>query len=123
MNRTAHAVLAAAVLLLVPSWSAAQSLPDPTRPSDYSDRPLTVQDIPGQERSWILKAIKSSGSGRKAIINGELVEVGDELDSARVLEINSNSVVLDQGRNRIVLKLIPDNIKLPHGDSNRNTAN
>ena len=41
----------------------------------------------------------------QAVINGRIVGVGDEVAGNKVVEINQNSVVLNEGSNRLVLRL------------------
>lgn len=102
--------------LFVSSNSFTESLPDPTRPTNYSSRPISVEEVPQEFINWDVRAIRSSEGGRNAIVNGRLVKVGDEIDSATIVDITANTVVLDHGRQQLVLRLMPKDIKKKHSD-------
>ena len=100
-----------AVMML--SAEHGSALPDPTRPADYFTRTVTADEQPMVQESinWHLTAIRTSPQGRSAIVNGKLVQVGDEIESARVLEITSTSVVLEYSRKQLEINLIPHRVK------------
>ena len=52
-----------------------------------------------------LSGIAWEANKPQAVINGRIVGVGDEVAGNKVVEINQNSVVLNEGSNRFVLKL------------------
>ena len=56
-------------------------------------------------RKFTLGAILASDSGVMAIINNQMVSLGDEIDGAKVIEIGKHHVILLQGRKRIILRL------------------
>jgi len=89
----------------------ANALPDPTRPADFFTRTVIDEEQPQESMNWHLTAIRTSTTGRSAILNGTLVKVGDEIESATVLEITSKSVVLDYNRRQLEINLIPRGIK------------
>lgn len=91
--------------------SFAESLPDPTRPANYSEVTEIREQLPKEYINWNVRAIRTSESGRNAIVNGRLVKVGDEIDSATIIDITSNSVVLAHDSKQVVLKLIPADVK------------
>ena len=95
----------------------AESLPDPTRPANYSDMPEVSTQLPKELINWKVRAIRSSETGRNAIVNGKLVKVGDEIDSATIVDITTNTVVLSHDSKRVVLKLIPAEIKKKHSNT------
>lgn len=87
----------------------AEELPDPTRPPASIFAPV----VPGnprasEERQSGLHTIIISGTRRAAIIDGQLVELGDEHRGARLVEVNENGVVLQRAQGRQVLPLFPD---------------
>lgn len=92
----------------------AESLPDPTRPADYSEVTEVITQSPQEQINWNVRAIRTSDTGRNAIVNGKLVKVGDKIDSATILAITSNTVVLSHDSKQLVLKLIPAEIKKRH---------
>lgn len=108
-------------LFMVSNEIKAEDLPDPTRPSTYVERSVFANDQIQGQPSWDLRAIKAGTQSRTAIINGKLVRVGEEVGSARVIEINSDSVVLLHQRSQIVLKLLADNVKSTHAGIVRKT--
>ena len=52
-----------------------------------------------------LSGIAWEANRAQAVINGRIVGVGDEVAGNKVVEINQNSVVLNEGSNRLVLRL------------------
>mgnify|MGYP006055458539 FL=1 len=52
-----------------------------------------------------LTLIQSSGQRFQAVVNGQLVRPGDQLDGYLVQQINARQVVLVQGERRLVLNL------------------
>jgi MSHA biogenesis protein MshK len=102
-------MLATVIILAAEHGSA---LPDPTRPADYFTSTVTRDEQPMVQESinWNLTAIRTSPQGRSAIVNGKLVKVGDEIDSGKVLEITSTSVVLEYSRKQLEINLIPRGI-------------
>lgn len=91
------------------SVSAMAELPDPTKPADYFIAPeiIEVNELPDELVDWNLSAIRinDKNDDRSAIINGRLVRAGDEIGSARVLEIRSTSVMLDYKDRHVVVRL------------------
>jgi len=57
------------------------------------------------KKKFTLGAILASDSGVMAIINNQMVSLGDEIDGAKVIEIGKHHVILLQGRKRIILRL------------------
>jgi type II secretory pathway component PulC len=55
--------------------------------------------------SWTLSGIVMGGSKPMAIINSRGVSEGDEIDGARVIQIESRRVVIERGGERITLKV------------------
>ena len=104
------------LLLLVASIMAlghayAETLPDPTRPANYSTQQASRKELPAQLIDWDVRAIKSSASGRNAVVNGKLVKVGDAIDKATIVDITPDTVVLTYDRKQLVLRLMPESIK------------
>ena len=103
--------------IFAPAKLYAESLPDPTRPANYSEVTEVMTQLPKELINWNVRAIRSSETGRNAIVNGKLVKVGDEIDSATIVAITSNTVVLRHDTKRVVLKLIPAEIKKTHNNT------
>ena len=90
----------------------AETLPDPTRPSTFTIRRQIQDELPQEFISWNVKAIKTSEQERNAIVNDQLVKIGDEINSARVVDITPNTVVLEHDRKELVLRLLPKDFKI-----------
>ena len=97
MNKTL--ILTLPLLLLALQAEALESgLKDPTRPYAWQEvRP--VVEIPHEVMEWRVTAVRIGEHGRSAIVNGQLVHVGESLGEARVTAIGAREVVLDyQGK-------------------------
>ncbi len=81
------------------------SLPDPTRPANYSASFASTPVIAKQRADFNLRAIRISETDRSAIVNGQLVRVGDEIGAAKVNEIRSFEVVLEYERKLVTIPL------------------
>ena len=81
------------------------TLPDPTRPANYSSSFTSGPVITKQRAEFSVRAIRISVTDRSAIVNGKLVRVGDEIGAAKVNEIKSFEVVLDYERQRVTIPL------------------
>jgi len=87
------------------SAAGAADLPDPTRPADYSVNIETPVEQDKKAVDFNLTAIRIDPDDRSAIINGHLVREGDEVGSARLVEIHPADVVLDYDRRHLVVRL------------------
>ena len=96
-------LLAACFLAAATVALAAEALPDPTRPADFTPGP----DEAIAER-LALQSILISPNRRQAIINGQAVKVGDHVGSSKVVEIGRDKVVLVNGRETETLRLLSD---------------
>jgi MSHA biogenesis protein MshK len=76
---------------------------DPTQP-EY-DEPSTTAATRVVTAQPKLTLIQSSGQRFQAVVNGQLVRPGDQLDGYLVQQINARQVVLVQGERRLVLNL------------------
>ncbi len=112
-------------LLPVSAMSYAE-LPDPTRPPDYnvaSTEPVYVEafdENTKEKMSWTLSAIRISKKDKTAIVNGKLVRVGDDINQAKVLEINSQSVVINHDAQRLIVRLFNNRVIKDYNSSNTN---
>ena len=103
--------------LMALGFAHAETLPDPTRPANYSARLISKEALPPQLIDWDVRAIRTSASGRNAVVNGKLVKVGDAIESATIVDITPDAVVLDYDRKQLVLRLMPENIKIKSAQS------
>lgn len=81
-------------------------------PTENWDKDPFYPDIPfagngSGVTGFILNGIVWDSEIPYAIINDEIVKVGDKLDTATVVEINEKSVIVEQGNERHVLNLNP----------------
>lgn len=76
----------------------AESLPDPTRPVEFTS---SASIAPAAEAPLRVEAIMRSGARHLAIVNGKLVRPGDRVNGAVVREIDADGLhyVID-GRER-----------------------
>lgn len=93
------------VALLAGALAHAQALVDPTRP------PATIESSGERETSAdsgpVLQSVLISPSRKIAIINGQMLKLGDKFGEARVARITENEVVLRNGQQMQTLKLFP----------------
>lgn len=90
----------------------AEDFPDPTRPSMLIDIPVAANGV-ADSPSIGLQSIIISSKRRAAIINGEMVELGNKQGDAKLIEVNEGNVVLQDAQGRQVLSLFPD-VKIEH---------
>ena len=103
------------LLLVLPLYvSGNAELPDPTRPATFiveDSEPVFIEEIDVKGKiNWKLSAIRISTEDRTAIVNGKLVRVGDEIGPAKVLEINSLSVVIDHEDRKLIVRLFNNKV-------------
>lgn len=100
------AQVGALVLALVCSAVLAQSmddLPDPTRPSGWSEGGSGGAGHDG----YVLQATRVSAHERVAVVNGQRVAVGDRIRGATVKDIQPFQVTLQRAGRDITLRLMP----------------
>ena len=100
MRSVVHFVL----LALLPALALAQ---DPTRPPTAAEIRAWMGEVDTEavDSDWRLQAILASDQRRLAIINGQRVRPGDRVDTAEVLTIEPDRVVLAHRGREIVLFL------------------
>ena len=103
------------ILIFFPAFAMANAeLPDPTRPADYiveTDEPVFVDvfsEDTKEQLSWTLSAVRISEKDKTAIVNGSLVRIGDEINQARVVDIKSQSIVIDHKDKKLIVRLFND---------------
>ena len=95
-----------AILLLGPLLTdGAEVLRDPTRP--YSARP----SVPAKTAMFKVSAIFVSQQRRVAIVNGQRVIEGDQVDGATVVEILKGSLRLRIHGKEITTRLLPAGLR------------
>jgi MSHA biogenesis protein MshK len=93
----------AGISLLLPFFTGAAELLDPTRPPASIVAPESVKSDLNQ--SVGLQSILIGKTRRAAIIDGQTVELGGRIGEARLVEVNEGSVVLKTAQGRQVLTL------------------
>jgi len=87
-------------ILLMPFAASGQQT-DPTRPfgavksSSYSEK----------KSALVLQSIIQSGQSKKAVINGQVLNVGDVYKGFELIAISSKGVVLQSSQSRMELSL------------------
>lgn len=103
------------MVILLCGWGmtcSAQTLVDPTRPPHFKDG----QAGPVEEQkstSLRLNMVRTTGRKRMAMINGKMFNKGDEVGSAKIINITGNSVELLQDGEAIILTMNTGKIKMP----------
>lgn len=117
MINPAPSMVAAALALafVFPAWG--QALSDPTRPpQEWLDARPKVAGAPPAfdlEAPPHLQSLLIGPSRNYAIIDGQLVGVGDKFNDARVVKVSPAEVVLQSQRGIQTLKLFADVEKRP----------
>ena len=95
-----------AVLALMPAVASPQVVNDPTRPPGgfAASDPEVTGDAGG---GLVLQSVMISPSRKAAIINGEMVRLGQKYGDAVLIKVAENEVVLKSGEGSQVLKLYP----------------
>lgn len=83
-------------------------IPDPMHPLQQS-----WQDDPETQNGLHLQSILVAGDRRSAIINGELLTIGSQIDHSRIIGIMHDAVIIRQNGQRKVLRLNTRNIVKP----------
>lgn len=116
MNKTL--ILTLPLLLLALQAEALDTgLKDPTRPYAWQEVKPVVE-IPHEVMEWRVTAVRIGRDSRSAIVNGQLVHVGESLGEARVAAIDAREVVLDYQGNKVTVGLLRPEIKRPSGRLN-----
>jgi hypothetical protein len=92
----------------------AASLSDPTRPYDYVPADTRTEEpvvLPREQVQWDLSAIRIGKDSRFAIINGQLVRPGEQIESAKLLEIKPSEVVLEYDNRSVIVTLLDRAVK------------
>ncbi|TWX72721.1 hypothetical protein [Colwellia sp. C1TZA3] len=95
-----YKIILVALLLFLPQYANSQQV-DPTKPFG------AVASANSSEKSTtlILQSVIQSNNNKKAIINGQVLNVGDKYKSFALIAINANGVVLDSPQGRMELSL------------------
>ena len=89
--------------VLLPMAASAEKLPaDPTRPSS-----AILSMIPAGKETvkYVLSALRTGSGKAVAVVNGQRVKAGDQVDGARVTSVTSSGVSLSVGTEQKFLSL------------------
>ncbi|MBI2296629.1 MAG: MSHA biogenesis protein MshK [Betaproteobacteria bacterium] len=90
---------------MAPANASAQAMNDPTRPPGaYVTGEPDVGDAGG---GLVLQSVLISPDRKAAIINGEMVRLGEKYGDAVLVKVAENEVVLKSGDTTQVLKMYP----------------
>jgi len=92
-------IVALLALAALPLVAAGEDIRDPMRP------PASAVAAPATAMHWTLHSTAVSGGQRSAVVNGQVVAVGDAVQGARVLDIRQSSVRLATAQGEITLRL------------------
>lgn len=98
------------LLILVMAAPALAALEDPTRPPVQA--PAAAQSPAASDGPrWLLTTTLVSPERRTAVINNQVVTVGDRIGGARVVDIQADSVRLRAGGREVTLMIVSTNVK------------
>jgi len=104
-----------AVLLLACALpAAAADIGDPTRPPTGFSEQVSAKDTP-HEAPMLVNSVFLMGSKSYAVLDGQVVRVGDKLADGRISKIDEAGVWLRTPTGPRQLKLLPDVKKTPVG--------
>ncbi len=97
------------ILVHTTGFAAKLELSDPTRP------PGTKIFSPSKPRThaqrWTLSSTLIANHRRHAVINGQIVVVGQRIQNAKIISIHPNEVVLATKQKRFRIKMLTNKIK------------
>lgn len=96
--------------MLLGGAAAGQSLVDPTRPPPESRLGAAGAEVPAYSGPQLQSVLLGSQGRAVAVIDGQTVRKGEKFKGATLVEVRKNSVVLQNGRNRQVLTLFPEEV-------------
>ena len=97
-----YKIILVALLLFSPQYANSQQV-DPTRP--FGEVTLVSTNSSEQSTTLVLQSVIKSNNKKKAIINGQVLAVGDKYKGFALIKINANGVVLDSPQGRMELSL------------------
>lgn len=96
-------------LALLAAPLGAQTLSDPTQPPAALLSPARAGDAPAPVAAGLQSVLisRNAGGRKVAVINGQVVRVGERLGDAKVIGIGPDSVTLRRGKAVETMKLFP----------------
>jgi hypothetical protein len=112
--KQAIAGCATGLLLLTIGAVVAAPLDGLTDPMQPLAAPVAIPSTEASDAPpvvWQLQGIRIDTRRRSALINGQSVAVGEEVDGAKVLKIENDSVVIQSGDKPSTLRLLKHDVK------------
>lgn len=91
--------------------SGQELLADPTRPAAAFRPGAGTGGTAAGSAKWTLTSTLIAPDRRVAVINGKVVRVGQKIDDAELVAVESGCVLLRRAGRRIELKLMAGNVK------------
>ena len=91
--------------LMAVAGSVHAELADPMRPGGYEG------GATASGPRWVLQSTLVSDTRRLAVVNGDIVRIGDRIGGARVLSIHYGEIWLERNGRRFRLSLKPTEVK------------
>ncbi len=88
------------LILLLPQYVSSQQV-DPTKPFGA----VASGGRDKKDTALVLQSVIQSNNHKKAIINGQVLNIGDKYNGFELIAINANGVVLDSPQGRMELSL------------------
>jgi len=104
----AGVALAIVCSVICSSASATEPLPDPTRPVLMGGVQKAKTADP---KHWQLTSVLISAQRRVAVINDQVVRIGQNINGAKLLTVEPGSALLSHAGRRIRLELIAEPVK------------
>lgn len=92
-------------LFALANSAGAQAVQDPTRPPAGLIRPVAGAAATGALQLQSILVARAPGGRRVAVIDGDMVRIGDMVRGARVVGMTASTVQLQRGSKRETLKM------------------
>jgi len=99
-----YKIILVALLLFLPQYANSQQV-DPTKPFGAVASVSTTTNSSEKSTRLVLQSVIKSNNNKKAIINGQVLNIGDKYKGFALIAINANGVVLDSPQGRMELSL------------------
>lgn len=98
------------ILVMAQEMPALAALQDPTRPPTQAAASVSSPTTSSGPR-WVLTSMLVSPERRTAVINDQVVGIGDRVGGARVMDIQADAVRLRAEGREVTLVMLKTNVK------------
>lgn len=88
--------------------AAVEPFVDPMRPVGYQNQankgPVTKKQTQTETQDWQLTAVLTSKGRSIAVINGKSLQIGEQLEGYKLVQIHSDRVILKNKQEKLVLR-------------------